>query len=108
MTGSTSLVLVEPCAAERRVDIERIGRHPVAHSSQLMVEKICRDNLEIVIGGVGEGAFAVAIAQRKNARHIGGELVIDTDEASFVDCNAGLAQAEIIRIRPTPNRQEHM
>jgi hypothetical protein len=51
VTGSTSLALVGPCAAERRVGIERIGHHPVAHSSRLMVEKNRGDDLEIVIGG---------------------------------------------------------
>ena len=73
-----------------------------------MVEKIRGDDLEIVIGGVGEGAFAVAVAKRPDPRHVGAQLIIDLNVASFVDCNAGLAQPEIIRIRPTPNRQEHM
>src|ERR1700751_5671851 len=43
VTGSASVALVEPRAAERRVGIKRIGRHPVAHSSRLMVEKIRGD-----------------------------------------------------------------
>ena len=37
----------------------------------LAVEQIRRDDLEVVPGGMREGAAPVAVAEREDARHIG-------------------------------------
>ena len=38
------------------------------------VEQVGGDDLEVVVGGVGEGAAAVAVAQRPDAGHVGAQL----------------------------------
>jgi hypothetical protein len=57
--------------AERRVGIERIGGDAIADPSAFAVEQVGRHDLEVVVGGMGEGAAPVAVAQRPDARHIG-------------------------------------
>ena len=74
----------------------------------IAVEQIGGDDLEIVVGGVGEGAAAVAVAERPDARDIGGQAVVDDDVAARVGCDAGLVEAEIVRIRSTPDGQQDM
>ena len=49
-------------AAERRIDVERISGNAIAHAPPFAIEKVRRDNLKVVIGGVGEGAATVAVA----------------------------------------------
>src|SRR5271167_1488181 len=43
-------------AAERRIGVEGIAQNAIAKAPPLAVEEVRRDNLEVVIGGVGEGA----------------------------------------------------
>ena len=62
--GFLRLGLGHAGAAERRVDIERIGGLAVADAAAVAVEQVRRDDLEVVVGGVGEGAAAVAVAER--------------------------------------------
>jgi hypothetical protein len=42
----------------------------VTDPARIVVEEVCRDDLEIVIGRMREGAFAVTIAERQDTRHI--------------------------------------
>ena len=65
----------------------------------LAVEQVRGHDLEVVVGGVGEGAAAVAVAERPDARHVGRELVVDRDVAARVDRDAGLVEAEIVGVR---------
>ena len=53
-----------PARPERRIDVERIGRNAVADAARVVVEKIGGDDLEVIVGRVGEGAPAVAVAER--------------------------------------------
>ena len=69
-------------AAERRIDVEGVGRNAVAHPARRAVEQVRGDDLEIVVGGVGEGAAAVAVAERPDARDAGPQLVVDDDVAA--------------------------
>ena len=55
-------------AAERRVDVEGVAGDAVADPAAVVVEEIGGDDFKVVVGGVGEGAFAVAIAQGPDAR----------------------------------------
>ena len=61
-------------AAERRVDVERIGGDAVADAPRLAVEQVGGDDLEVVVRGVREGAAPVAVAERPDARHVGLQL----------------------------------
>jgi hypothetical protein len=54
----------ETGTAERRVHIKGIGGKPVADAAAITVEKIGCDDLEVIIGGMGEGVLAVAVAER--------------------------------------------
>ena len=69
-------------AAERRVGVERIGGDAIAHAPPVAVEQVGGHDLVVVVGGVGEGAAPVAVAQRPDARHVGPELVVDLDVAA--------------------------
>ena len=61
-------------AAERRIDVERVGRNAVADLPVLAVEQVGGDDLEVVVGRVREGAAAVAVAERPDAGHVGRRL----------------------------------
>ena len=71
-------------------------------------EKICGNDLEIVVGGVGEGAVAVAISHRPYARHVGPQLIIYLDIAAFVAHDAGVLQAKIVGVRASPSRNQNV
>ena len=58
-------------AAERRVGIERIGGDAVTDLPVFAVEQVGCHDLEVIVGGMGEGAPSVAVAQRPDARHVG-------------------------------------
>ena len=45
-----------------------------------------------------EGAAAVRLPQRPDSGHVGSKLVIDRDETALVGRDAGLSQAEIVRV----------
>ena len=49
-------------AAERRVDVKRVTGNPITDLPSFAVEKVRRDDLKIIVGGVGESASAVAVA----------------------------------------------
>ena len=55
-------------ATKRRIDIERVGGLAVAHAAIVAVQQVCGNDLEIVVGGMGESAFAVAVAERVDVR----------------------------------------
>ncbi len=86
--------------AERRVDIESVCGLAVAHAAIVAVEQVCRNDLEIVVGGMGESAFAVAIAERVDVWLACAQVVIDGDVAARIDRDAGLVQPKIVRVRP--------
>ena len=53
--------------SERRIDVEGVGGDAVGHLAPRAVEQVGGDDLVIVVGGVGEGAAAVAVAERQCA-----------------------------------------
>src|SRR5205085_7595719 len=57
--------------AERRIDVQGVANNAVADLARLAVEQIGGDDLEVVVGGMGEGAAAVALAERPDAWHVG-------------------------------------
>ena len=64
----------------------------------VVVEEVGGDDLEVVVGGVGEGAVAVAVAEGPDAGDVGAELVVDGDVAALVDGDAGFVEAEIVGV----------
>ena len=106
--GLAHFGLGHAAAAERRIGVERIGRDAVADAALLAVEQVRRDDLEVVIGGMRERAASVAVAEREDARHIGAQLIVDRDVAARVGRNAGLVEAEIVGVRPPPDREQQM
>ena len=94
--------------AERRVDIEGVGGDAVADPARIAVEQVRRDDLVIIVGGVGKAAFAVAIAERPDARDIGAQLVVDGDVAALVAADPGPVEAEILAIGAAPDRQQQV
>jgi hypothetical protein len=94
--------------AERRIDIECVGGNAVTDPARLPVEEVCGNDLEIIIGGVGEGAFAVAVAECPHSRHVGAQLIVDDDVASLVSGDTGFVEPKIVGVRATPDRGEQM
>jgi len=53
------------------------GRDPVADAAAGPVKEVGGHDLEVVIGGVGEGSSFIAIAERVDALHVGLKAVVD-------------------------------
>src|SRR5262245_66039319 len=49
---------------------------------------------------MGEGATAVAVAERPHARYAGAELVVDLDVAAGILLDSGPVEPEIVGVRP--------
>src|SRR5271166_468798 len=95
-------------SAERRIDIERVSANAVADPAQVPVEKVCCNDLEIIVGGVGEGALAVAVAERPHPRYVGAQLIVDDDVAALVPRDTRQVEPEIVGVRTTADREEQM
>src|SRR5262249_38138705 len=94
--------------SERGVGVERVGGNLTTGASRVVVEKVCCPDFEIVVGGVGEGAPPVAIPQRPDGGDIGAQVIGDLDVAAGVGSDACLVEAEIVRVRPTADREQQM
>ena len=95
-------------AAERRVDIEGITRHACGDLATLAIKQVRGDDLEIIVGGVSEGALSVTVAERPDSFDIGGQIVAYCDITPVVQLDAGLVQAEIVRIGAPAGRQQYV
>ena len=84
--------------AEGRVGEEGVGRQAVGHLPVAAVQQVRGEDLVVVVGGVGEGAAAVALAERPDAGDVGGELVVDRDDAALVRFNASGVEAEVVGV----------
>src|SRR5262249_45359487 len=65
-------------------------------------------DLEIIPRRVRERAPAIAISHRPDARDVGAQLIVDLDIAALVGGDASLIEAEIIRIRSSADRDQHV
>jgi hypothetical protein len=90
--GRTRLRLSNADAAERRIDVESVGRNAIVHPPPLAIQEVRGDDLEIVIGGMSEGAATVAVTQRPDVRRAGTQLVIHNDVAARVDRDSSLVE----------------
>ena len=94
--------------AERRIDVERVNGNAVADFARGAVEQVRGCDLEIIVGGVGESAAAVAIAERPDVRDAGLQRFVDDDIAVRVDLDACGFEPEIVGVRTTSDREQHM
>ena len=86
--GLAHLGLGHSSAAEGRIDEEAIGGDAIAHPSVLAVEEISSHDLIVIVGSVGEGAAAIAVADRPDAGHIGAQLFVHLDITTLVGGHA--------------------
>ena len=84
LAGFADFGFGEADAAERRIGVEGVDGNAVADAARIVVEEVGGDDLEVVVGGVGEGAAAVAVAEGPDAGDVGAELVVDGDVAAVV------------------------
>ena len=96
--GGAGLGLRHADAAERRVGEEGVGGQAVGHLAVGAVQQVRGEDLVVVVGGVGEGAAAVALAERPDAGDVGGESVVDRDDAALVRGNARGVEAEVVGV----------
>ena len=57
---------------------------------------------------MGEGAAAVAVAERPDAGNAGPQLVVDGDVAARVDVDAGRLEPEVVGVRPAADGKQHV
>ena len=101
LAGFERFRLCYACPPERWIDIERIGRYAIAYSAWILLEKVGCDDLEIIVGGVGEGALAVAVAHGPDSRDICAQLIVDADIAVLVMGYSCRIETEIVRVGPS-------
>ena len=72
------------------------------------VEQIRRDDLIVVVGSVGEGASAIAVAERPDMRSAGPQPVIDEDKAVRVEFDARSFKPEVAGVWRPADGDQHM
>ena len=102
------LLLGHADAGERRVDVERVAVDTVRDAARVAVQEVGGDDLVVVVGGVREGAAAVALAQRPHAGDGGLQPVVHGDDAAPVDLDAGGVQAQVVGVRAPSHRQQQV
>ena len=104
--GFADFGLGEADAAERRVGVEAVAGDAVGDAAGIVVEQVGGDDLEVVVGGVGEGAASVAVAEGPDAGDVGAELVVDGDVAALVVGDAGFFEAEVVGVGAAADGEE--
>lgn len=66
--GRLGLSNTHPGPPQRRIDVEGVGGDAIADPAWVVIEQIGRNDLEIVVRRVSEGALAVAVAHRPSPR----------------------------------------
>ena len=95
-------------AAQWRIHIKGIGRKAVADAATILLKKISRDDLIVIISCVGEGALAVAVAERPDVGHGGTQLVVDRNVAVLVGFYTGRVKTQIIGIGAAADSEQYM
>ena len=103
---AADLVGGHPGPAQGWIDVQRVGGDPVADPAWIIVEQVGRHDLEIVVGGVREGALAVAVPHRPDVLDVGTQGVVDLDVATAVGAHAGVLQAEVVGIGHPAHRDQ--
>src|SRR5262245_50511934 len=95
-------------AAERRIGVERVHRDAVGPLAAGARDQVVGDDLVVVPRRVGEGALAVAVAERPDVRIAGAQRLVDLDVAALVERDAGGVEAEVVGVWDTSHREQHM
>jgi hypothetical protein len=74
----------------------------------LAVKQVGGNDLEIVVGGLGKRAPAIAIAERPDARHIRSKEIVDRDVAPRIDRDTGLVETEIVGVGTASDREQNI
>src|SRR6516164_8587668 len=104
--AGTHLCFGHADSPERRINEERVSKDTITDAPFIAVEQIGGDDLVIIVGGVGERAATVAVAERPDARDVGLKTFVDRDVAAPIERNAGTVEAEIVRIGPPAHGQQ--
>ena len=78
-------------------------RNAVAYFARIVIEQVCRGDLEVVIGSVGKASASIAVAKRPYAGNGSAQLFIDRDVAVLVGCKAGGLEAKIVGVGTPAN-----
>src|SRR5262249_48343223 len=93
---------------QRRIDVERVRGNAVGYAARFAFEEIAGSNLVVVVGGVGEGAAAIAIAERVDAGRAGAQCVVHLDEAGGVGLDSRRGKVQVVGVGGAADRQQHM
>ena len=106
LSGFADFGFGEADAAEGRVGVEGVAEDAVGDAAGIVVEEVGGDDFEVVVGGVGEGAAAVAVAHGPDAGDVGAELVVDGDVAAVVGATPAFSRprSSVLGRRPTARR----
>jgi len=85
-------------AGEGWVAVHGIAGDAVGDSARVVVEEVGGYDLVVVVGGVGEGAAAVAVAHGVDAFYVGAELVVYCDVAFVVGGDAGFVETQVLGV----------
>ena len=72
------------------------------------VAEVGGQDLVIVVGGGGEGAPAIDVADRPDARNVGAKLIVDGDETPPVGLDTGLIEPEIVGVGNPPDGEQQV
>src|SRR3954464_3343433 len=97
--GFTDLRFAHSDAPERRVGIESIDRDAIGPFASGAREQVVRDDLVIVVRGMGEGALAVSVAERPVFLIAVSTPFFDLDIAALVRGDPGALESEIVGVR---------
>src|SRR5690606_4363788 len=73
-----------------------------------VAEQLVGGDLVVVVGRVGEGAAAIAIAERPDAFDLGAQGVVDCYEATLVEPQVGVLDAEVVGVRAAADGEQQV
>ena len=102
------LRLAHADAPERRIGVEGVGGDAVGPLAPGVAQQVVGDDLVVVVAGVGEGALAVAVAERPDARVRGAQRLVDLDVAALVGGDAGGVEPEVVGVGDAADGEEEV
>src|SRR5690606_12926864 len=91
-----------------RIDKEAIDRHTILDRALAAIDDIVGDDLELIVGSVGEGAPTIDVAHGPDALHAGAQVIVDRDIAARIGLDAGSLEIEAGSIGGAAHGQEEM
>ena len=93
-------------ATQRRVGEQRIGGDAVGYPARVVIQQIGGDDLEVIVGGVGEGAPAIDVTHGPDPIGAGPQLVVDLDIAARIGPDTSGFQVQTFRIGQPADREQ--